>query len=92
MRSQLATPARGIVNTLLQEAGTTASEQAIKTATEETFRMGMPLPTEQYSLSHSFQYFNEQAWGFYGRIRFPHGDLADWIEETKRVDHCRTLG
>jgi len=48
----------GILKNLFKIGGGVASEQAIKTATEEAVKRGVPLPTEQYDLRSGLCYYN----------------------------------
>ena len=48
---------RGIMQKLFKDGAGIAGEQAIKTATEEAVKAGVPLPVESYDLTVNLNYY-----------------------------------
>lgn len=80
------TAAKGIAKLLFKKGGSLAGEQAIKTATESAVKAGMPMPVEEYDLSHSFQRYNEQTWGVY-RVNLPYRDLSVGVDPASTTQY-----
>jgi len=70
----------GILKNLFKIGGGVASEQAIKTATEEAVKRGVPLPAEQYDLRSGLCYYNERTWGIYAWNRWPSRNFTCWVD------------
>lgn len=74
------TLAFGVAKELIVSSATTAADQALKTATEIAVRRGLPLPIEEYDVSHTFGYYSERTSGFYAGRALPSRDLLIWTD------------
>ena len=78
--------AKGIMKKLFKDGAGIAGEQAIKTATEEAVKAGVPLPAESYDLTVSLQYYYERTWGYYaGKRLTPYERI--WFQDPKGGTH-----
>lgn len=78
---------RGIMQKLFKDGAGIAGEQAIKTATEEAVKRGVPLPTEQYNLLSGLCYYNERTWGIYVWNRWPSRNFTCWVDLWSNVSY-----
>ena len=77
--------AKGIMKELFKDGGGIAGEQAIKTATEEAVKQGVPLPAEQYDLKSALCFYNERTWGIYVWKRWPSRDFTCWVDPGSNI-------
>ena len=75
----------GILKNLFKIGAGVASQQAIKTATEEAVKKGVPLPTEQYDLRSGLCYYNERTYGIYVWNSWPSRDFTCWVDPWSTV-------
>ena len=71
---------------LFKEGMGIAGEQAIKSATEEAVKAGVPLPAESYNLTVNLNYYNERTWGYYAGKRLTPYDRS-WFQDPKGGTH-----
>lgn len=77
----------GILRNLIKIGGGVAADQAVKTATEEAVKQGVPLPAEQYDLTATRSFYNEHSYGTYAFNQWPDYDLTVWLDANSQQQY-----